>query len=177
MRLFTAFELPPDVHDEVSRVQADLNSLPFRRWQSTRTLHLTLHCLGEVSPARLDPLDAALRDGCRDFGAFHLQLDGLGGFPSLKHPRILWIGLGGERERLAALEAALRPRVIAAGIPLEARRYSPHITLARDPQEEVRMPDRVPKPLGWTTSELVLFQSTLQPGGASHTPLARYPLG
>ncbi|MNK70416.1 2'-5'-RNA ligase [compost metagenome] len=177
MRLFTAFELPPDVCDELLRLQAELRPLPFRRWQPAKTLHLTLHFLGEVAPDRLDALDAELRDGSRDFGTFRLQLDRLGGFPSLKHPRTLWVGIGGEIERLAAFEAKLRPHVVAAGIPLESRRYSPHITLARDPQGSIPPLDLAPNPLGWTASELVLFQSTLQPGGAIHTPLERYPLG
>lgn len=176
MRLFTAFELPPDVRDAVTRVQADLRTLPFRRWQPAETLHLTVHFLGEVAPARLPQLEEALRDGTRGFGAFPLQLAGLGGFPSLKHPRTLWLGVGGERDRLLALEAALRPRVIQAGIPLEARRYTPHITLARNPLGEVPLPQLSPPPLGWTASELVLFQSTLQKGGAIHTPLSRFPL-
>lgn len=176
MRLFTAFELPADVRDALIRLQEELHVLPFRRWQPARTLHLTVHFLGEVGPTRLDALDAALREGSRDFGPLHLELARLGGFPSLQHPRTLWVGLGGERERLAAFEATLRPHVIEAGIPLEARRYSPHITLARDPQGPMPVLDQVPPPLSWTASELVLFQSTLQPGGAIHTPLERYPL-
>lgn len=176
MRLFTALELPPEVRDEVSRFQADLHALPFRRWQSVETLHVTLHFLGEVDPPMLDPLEATLRDGCRNFGAFRLHLDRLGAFPNMKRPQTLWLGIGGERERLSALEATLRPRVIAEGIPLELRRYSPHITLARNPREAFALPERAPMPLEWTVSELVLFQSSLQPRGAIHTPLARFPL-
>lgn len=176
MRLFTAIELPPEVRDEVSRFQAELHALPFRRWQSVETLHVTLHFLGEVAPSTRDPLEAALRDGCRHFGAFRLQLARLGAFPNAKRPQTLWIGIGGERDRLSDLEATLRPRVIAEGIPLELRRYSPHITLARNPQAAFALPERDPAPLTWTVSELVLFQSSLRPQGALHTPLARFPL-
>ncbi len=176
MRLFTAFELPPDVKNEVVRLQTELHDLPFRRWQPATTLHLTLHFLGEVDPALLPRLEPELREACRGFGSFRLQLDRLGAFPNLRHPRTLWLGLAGQRDRLDALESALRPRVIALGIPLEVRRYAPHITLARDPREAVRVPEQLPRPLAWQASELVLFHSALKPQGAIHTPLARFPL-
>lgn len=176
MRLFTAITLPPHVRDEVVRFQEALRALPFRRWQSPETLHVTVHFMGEVDPAKLASLEACLRDGCRDFGAFRLQLDRLGAFPSAKRPQTLWLGIGGERDRLGALEAQLRTRVIAEGIPLELRRYAPHLTLARNPQGPVTLPDSAPAPLDWEVTELVLFQSTLRPQGAHHTPLARFPL-
>ena len=182
MRLFTAFELPPEVKSDLARVQADLASLPFKRWQSLATLHLTLHFLGEVQPDRLEDLEKTLRDGCRGFGGFPLHLEGLGAFPSRQRPRTLWIGVGGRIDRLRELEKRLRPRVTDLGIPLEDREYRPHITLARDPRGPVQLPapeeGRGLPDSGreWQATELVLFQSVLQRGGAVHTPLARFPL-
>lgn len=176
MRLFTAFELSPEVKEEVLRVQAELRPLPFRRWQPEKTLHVTLHFLGEVDPALLGSLEATMREGCHGFGAVQLQLDHLGAFPSLKRPRNLWLGLAGQRDRLCALETLIRPRVTGLGIPLEDRPYTPHITLARDPLGSVVVPEVTVAPVAWAVSELVLFESTLQRGGAIHTPLARLSL-
>ncbi len=176
MRLFTAFELTPEVKEEVVHLQEELRPLPFRRWQPQRTLHVTLHFLGEVD-ARVRPdLEQTLRAACHGFGSFRLQLDRLGGFPSLKRPRTIWLGVAGQRDRLSALEALIRPRLVRLGIPLEARAYAPHITLARDPRSHVQVPDLHVREIAWTVSELVLFESTLQPGGAIHTPLARFAL-
>lgn len=176
MRLFTAFELPDAVRAELRRLQADMRHLPFRRWQSPATLHVTLHFLSELAPDMLEGLEAALSEGCRGFGDFRLALADLGGFPSLRRPRTLWVGLGGDRDRLAALEARLRPRMQALGIPLEDRPYRPHITLARDPTARTRIPEIDVPAIAWQARELVLFKSTLQAGGAIHTPLARFPL-
>lgn len=176
MRLFTAFEPPPAIRQELVRLQKALSSLPFRRWQSPDTLHLTLHFLGEVDPRLLEPLTERLQEVCRSVSAFRLELGELGAFPSPRRPRTLWVGVGGERERLLALEAALRPQVAAFGIPLEARPYSPHITLARDPVAPVTIPDLHPRPGIWEASELVLFHSALERRGAIHTPIARFPL-
>jgi 2'-5' RNA ligase len=176
VRLFTAFELSPEVKNEVLRLQTELRPLPFRRWQPEKTLHVTLHFLGEVDPALLSSLEESLREGCHGFGAFRLQLDSLGAFPSLKRPRTIWLGVAGQRDRLHALETLIRPRVVGLGIPLEDRPYAPHITLARDPQGPVVVPEVTVPPVAWTVSELVLFESTLQRGGAIHTPLARFSL-
>jgi 2'-5' RNA ligase len=176
VRLFTAFELSPEVKEVVLRLQAELRPLPFRRWQPEKTLHLTLHFLGEVDPALLSSLEARMQEACHGFGDFQLQLGPLGAFPSLKRPRNLWLSVAGQRDRLTALEALIRPRVMGLGIPLEDRPYSPHITLARDPQAPVVVPEVSLPPVAWTVSELVLFESTLQRGGAIHTPLARFSL-
>lgn len=176
MRLFTAFELSPEVKEEVLRLQEELRPLPFRRWQPEKTLHLTLHFLGEVDPALLSSLEVSMKAGCHGFGAFQLELDQIGAFPSLKRPRTIWLSVAGQRDRLSALEAIIRPRVTVLGIPLEDRPYSPHITLARDPRDPVVVPEVTVTPVAWTVSELVLFESTLQRGGAIHTPLARFSL-
>jgi 2'-5' RNA ligase len=176
MRLFTAFELPSDVRAEVIRLQASLRELPFRRWQSPLTLHLTLHFFGAVETTLLAPLEERLRNACSDAAPFRLELGGLGAFPSLKHPRTLWLGLEGELERLVALETTLHPLVTALGIPLDARPYRPHVTLARDPLGPVAIADHRPRTLGWQASELVLFHSTQLRTGAVHEAIARFPL-
>lgn len=174
MRLFTAFEPPPAIRQELVRLQEALRFLPFRRWQSPETLHLTLHFLGEVDPRLLEPLVERLQEACRGVSAFRLELGALGAFPSRHRPRTLWVGVDGER--LLELEAALRPLITGLGIPLEARPYSPHITLARDPLAPVTIPDLHPRPGVWEASELVLFHSSLERSGAIHTPISRFPL-
>lgn len=179
MRLFTAFALPPDVREEVLRRQAALEALPFRRWQSPETLHLTLHFLGEVEPALVEPLAQTLGNACAGAAPFRLQLGRLGAFPSPKRPRVLWIGVEGQVDRLLALEGVMRPRLLGLGIPLEARTYHPHITLARDPLGSVALP---PTMAGhdaareWQAAELTLFQSILRRTGAVHEVLATFPL-
>lgn len=177
MRLFTAFELPPEVRRELLRIQHDLRELPFKRWSPEATLHLTLHFLGEVPPETIPPLAADLARACRTHPPIRLALSGIGAFPSLHRPRTLWLGLGGDLEALHDLEQALRPLVQAQGIPLESRRYTPHLTLARDPDRPEPIPPVAPAPVEWQASELVLFRSQLDPRGAIHTPLERFPLG
>ena len=68
---------------------------------------------------------------------------------------------------------------------IEARRYVPHVTLARLPERGVdraRLEEFVAARSGYAAprfvaSEFVLYRSWLRPAGASYEALARYPLG
>ena len=182
MRLFTALEFPPDVHDEIKRVQGELKRLiRSRRWQSMRQAHLTVDFLGETPEPMLEPLQAMLAETCAQASPFELALGAFGGFPNLARARVLWLGVEGERDRLVELEGHTREGLASIGLAVEERPYAPHITLAREPERSpmlTELPERLGvAPLRWRANEVVLFQSELRPEGAVHTVLGRYPLG
>jgi 2'-5' RNA ligase len=182
MRLFTAFEFPTDVHAEIVRVQKDVKArLKVRRWQSMRQAHLTVDFLGETPETLVEPLEAMFAQVCRETAPFELELAGLGGFPNLHRAKVLWIGVGGDRDRLIELETRMREGLVELGMNPEERAYKPHITLAREPHRAPEL-DALAEtvtvaPLRWKLDELVLFKSELRPEGAVHTALGRYPLG
>lgn len=181
MRLFTAIAFPPDVLAELAHIQSGLKShIEAQRWQNLANAHLTLHFLGETPEPMLAPLQAVMAAECARSAPFDLALGAFGGFPNLARARVLWLGVGGERERLLALEARLRPAIAEVGLDTEDRAYKPHITLAREPDRHgplSELPERCPvKPLAWRVDEVLLFQSELKPQGAVHTVLGRYPL-
>jgi 2'-5' RNA ligase len=181
MRLFTAFEFPPDVKTELARVQRELKPLvTCRRWQNLRQAHLTLDFIGELPEPLLGPLQEMLARTAAAHAPFELNLAGFGGFPSLARARVLWIGVGGERDRLEALEHDMRLGLAATGAAIEDRPYSPHITLAREPVKSpvlAELPERIQvAPLVWRAETVVLFNSALRPEGAVHTELGRYDL-
>lgn len=181
MRLFTAFEFPPDVKEELARVQRALKPLVnARRWQSLRQAHLTLDFIGELPAPLLGPLQEMLARTAAAHAPFELRLDGFGGFPSLARARVLWIGVGGDRDRLEALEHDMRLGLAATGAAIEDRPYAPHITLAREPVKSpvlADLPARIEvAPLSWRAEAVVLFNSELRPEGAVHTELGRYEL-
>ena len=87
-------------------------------------LHLTVHFLGNVAPARLPALTAGLRV---PFEPFQLQFDSGEVWPggiAVLCPAATPPELGGLHGRLAAALAALH-------LPVEPRRYRAHVTLAR----------------------------------------------
>ena len=186
MRCFVAIELPDDVRAALARTQASLRQRAPRadlRWVDAAGLHVTLKFLGEVAEDRLSALTDALRATVASHAALALAVAGLGGFPSLGRPRVLWAGIPTGVAELGRLAAALERALAPLGFPPESRPFRSHVTIAR-----VRSPrgtGRIAAAIRaggdvdfgrWTATDVVLFQSRLRPSGAVYEPLARFAL-
>lgn len=153
-------------------------------WVSEDNLHLSIKFFGEqpdAAPAELTALLAAV-------GAAHQPFDvrvgGLGAFPNLRAPRVVWMGVQND-PRLELMHHDVEASCAANGYPLEARAFRPHITLARVRQA---MPLANARALALAArtvvyrgvqqvSALSLMESTLAPGGPRYTKVASIPLG
>jgi 2'-5' RNA ligase len=94
MRLFAAVPLPEPARSEVARLLGRMRQSPLPvRWVHDEGIHLTLKFFGEVVPERLEVIEEAVRFAAAGTGALPLQLAGLGAFPSLGRPKVLWLGL------------------------------------------------------------------------------------
>lgn len=174
MRLFAAIAAPP-VRAQVGVAGAKaIGKAPD---------HLTVRFLGETEPTRLPAVRTALGSAARSVPPFRIVLQGIGGFPSLERPRVLFaavsIGATSARELAGAVDRALA----AAGFPSDARPFVPHLTLlrVRSPREAARVEAlrELPsdRPLGEIeVTELLLVESVLGHDGARHTVLDRFPL-
>jgi len=132
VRTFIAAPLPPDVRDTLAHVQRDLAAFHAEvRWTAPASIHLTLKFLGEVEPLLVTEIAQDLRAGVAGFGRLRLQIRGLGGFPSLRSPRVLWCGLEGEVDRLASLHRTVEEIAGRHGFAREDRAFQPHLTLGR----------------------------------------------
>ena len=153
-------------------------------WVPAANLHVTLKFLGERSDAQLAEVEAALVEVAAVTAPFALALHGLGAFPGLERPRILWVGIAegalSAREVQARLEAALERR----GIPRERQAWHPHLTIGRVFDErtwrrEAGLPLRqalaaaARRSFGTlAVSHLALMRSDLSPQGARYRELA-----
>jgi 2'-5' RNA ligase len=116
-------------------------------------LHLTLHFLGAVPEPRLQALRAALTPPARGLAPFDLRFDRVEHWP---HGLVV-LGLREAPEPLLALHAGLADALRALQLPLEARTFRPHVTLARKAQGAVA-PARAPDFL-WPVCGFALVQS------------------
>ena len=99
-------------------------------------------------------------------------------WPSRMHPRLM-VAVLEMSEAFAGLNRRVRSLMEEAGLPLDARAFRPHITLARfarDAQETALARDGIPAlpPLNFTS--LVLYSSTLARQGARYDALASVAL-
>ncbi len=185
-RLFVALELPGPVREALAAVQASLRAqgLERLRWVRPEGIHLTLKFLGETPAARLGEIMAAL-EGAAGGGTLRLALAGLGTFGDRRGPRVLWVGLEGDRQRLERLQARVEEALAALRFPREGRPFSPHLTLARVPENEMRraaalLPSVLPRvtvpPVTMSLAEMSLMRSHLHPAGAVYERVATFPL-
>ena len=189
MRAFIALELPTEVKDMLVASSNRLAAqLPPRsvRWVKPAAMHLTLKFLGEIEAATVPTLRQALSAVTQAALPFTLQSGELGVFPNPTRPRVVWVGLAGDRAELAALQQQVEAACVRLGHAPEKRSFSPHLTLGRVRNGigrpklrtigEIVQGFTAPAPQRWEVRQLTLFQSELQPTGAVYTPLVVLPL-
>ena len=183
LRLFTAVELPPPVRHQLAELIAALSAALPRgsvRWVRAEGIHLTLKFYGEVSGDKLPGLQAVVKSAAAGVGPLALEMNGLGTFPNLARPRVIWAGLAGEVDRLKALQRDVDDASRPLGFEPEARGFTPHLTLGRvepgwRPADRQTLEGAFAR-LGpgvrgaFTGDTLALVRSDLRPGGAVYTP-------
>jgi RNA 2',3'-cyclic 3'-phosphodiesterase len=188
LRLFIAVLAPPAVQATATTAQGRLRAqaLPVR-WVDPVGIHVTLQFLGTTEPEHLPSLSSALAGVAAGARPMTLRTAGLGVFPTLARARVVWLGLAGEVERLAVLQAAVLAATGPLGFVAEARPFTPHVTLGRvrdtaTPAERAAVGQAVaatpaPPLAAWPVDDLALMASTLGPRGATYRAVGRWRLG
>ena len=157
-------------------------------WVPAQNLHLTLKFLGEEPDPRLAEAAEALAEAAGGMGVFALTLHGLGAFPGVERPRILWVGAAegalAARELQARVETALERR----GFARDARPWHPHLTIGRvfddrrwrreaGPALREAIAAAARRGFGsLPVRRLVLMRSDLSPRGARYSELRAFDL-
>lgn len=149
------------------------------RWVSAENLHITLVFLGAVREERIAKLAAIADEVATWGGPFELELARLDLFPpKSKQPRVISVGVGGEKRTLSSLQEALANTASAAGFMLDQRSYKPHITVARLPSaktasrvQSVVVAHANALQVKFRVGEIVLFESVSGENGPSYVPL------
>ena len=185
IRSFLAFELPEEIKGIVSRVSGEMKKSPLDvRWVNVDNIHLTVIFIGNMSEDRLAGVDRVVKDVCHNYGPFDISLSSAGLFSSRRNPRVLWIGLAGDIERMSLFRNSMQESLKPFGIKVEKRRFNPHLTLGRFRKgaksgvhlDEILLRYRTLDSPVRSIGELVLFKSDLKPDGAVYTKLNAWPL-
>ena len=188
IRSFIAIELPEEVKAGLRRIQTELK-LPghtFVKWVATESVHLTLKFLGNIPPQKVAEITGVMEQASQGIGPFQLEVTEVGAFPNLRQPRVLWVGIKGDIDKLIAWQQHLDNGLVPLGFAKEARAFTPHLTLARlregcSPEDRRNFGEMVAKtPIDvsykFNVNSLNLMKSQLLPGGAVYNRLAEVKL-
>jgi 2'-5' RNA ligase len=184
VRLFIAVNLPAEERRAAFEAAAPLRAahLPVR-WVRQDAIHVTVRFLGEVGRERVAPLEDALAGAVQEARPFGVSVGGVGAFPGLARPRVLWIGV--ERHPAQELLANdVERALMTLGFEPELRPFHPHLTLGRVERgaRPAAFRDLEKLAAGITYESAIqvesvdLMQSTLGSGGATYSVLSRAAL-
>ena len=126
MRIFLAIELSAELRSRLGELQDDLRQrLRAARWVPTANLHLTVRFVGEVTVERVEILRRSLLGPIRSAPSFELALRGLGCFPNVRRPRVLWVGVEPVDPSLLELPQSLENAFRRQGFGKDARPFRP----------------------------------------------------
>lgn len=186
VRAFIAIALPENIIAALGEIQEQLKTggLPMK-WSRPENIHLTLKFLGDISESAASAAGNVIAETARAYGPITLKAGGIGVFPGIRRPMVLWTGIGGQTDVLAALQRDLDIRLHEAlGIALEKRRFTGHLTLGRvrgrpDPDHFIEVMQQygglATEP--FTADAVYLFRSRLLPTGPVYTRITGSPLG
>jgi 2'-5' RNA ligase len=184
LRCFIALELEQALRQNLEALGRRLAASAGRGARATpaASLHLTLRFLGSIPASQAQRLGEELILAVRDVPAFELVLRGIGAFPSLNRPRIVWAGFEQPAETLSLLKRRV-DEVADSYVDPENRPFHPHLTLVRlrhaRPISGLRQEAEAlaARSLGSMRNRSVtLMRSDLRPSGAVYTPVSHGPL-
>ncbi len=189
IRSFIAIELPDEVVRGLTLTATYLRRrLPGSdlKWVAPGNIHVTLKFLGEVTLSRIQDVRSTLESALSSAPPLRLGIDTPGAFPSQRAPRIVWVGLNGDVEKLASLARQVDAAMQPLGFPREDRPFTPHLTLARvregasastiDALRAALASAPVTAGLSFEAAAVSLMRSQLTPGGAIYGRVAYFPL-
>lgn len=185
IRTFIAIDLEETARDFLRRISSDLQRQGADvGWVKNSNIHLTLKFLGDITEDSLLIINKELQTVFQTQEPLHLRIGGPGVFPNYDRPRIIWIGIHDNSDRLLNLFNTIEAALSKLGFPKEKRRFSPHLTLGRvrsnkgkeklikaiKDQADLAGPDL-------RAHEAILFKSDLKPSGSVYTPLCKFQFG
>jgi len=183
MRCFIAIDISEDVRrlieDIIEKCGKKQDNI---RWINVDNIHLTLKFLGEANDAVIPEINKRLESICTMHNVFSINVKGVGVFPSLKYPNVLWIGVE-DSEELKRLYSDIENAMSEIGFEKEDRKFSPHITFGR--VKHRKSIDAVLKELytfkdaffgSIEVKEILLMRSVLRPTGAEYSNINSFRL-
>lgn len=177
VRTFICIEIPDSIRARIDRLQTTLKDIDGQvSWTKPSNIHLTLKFLGEVEASRIPRVCDAVERAAKGIARFEIEVGGAGCFPSIRNPRVLWVGFSEVPEPLKRLYDNIEDELDREGFAREKRKFSPHLTIGRvrtqknatELAEALIASDF--KAETFKATEVIVMRSDLKPTGSIYTP-------
>ncbi|QTA83288.1 2'-5' RNA ligase [Desulfonema limicola] len=179
IRSFIAVPLPESIKKHIQGIQNNIRLKGLKmRWVKLENIHLTLKFLGDIPLSDIDAVSRTMAQAAESFTPMTLGVKGIGVFPGIKNPRILWAGMNGGTHSLIHFQQTLENSLIPLGFKKEKRSFKAHLTIARIkdrifPKDIIQIIEKFGnfESEPFTAEEIILYQSLLKPTGPVYTGL------
>ena len=189
MRTFIAIEIPEEVRAALHDFQERLRKRGMHAsWVKPEVMHLTLRFLGDIAEAQVDTLASFLKDSYDGLVSPILLTRGIGAFPTIRKPSVVWAGIETLAGELDSIQRIAETGACRIGLPPEMKPFHAHVTLARmRKRDTAQLVSQLMTPyLGegmtpefgheFRAANVVLFSSTLTPKGPIHRKVQEFSL-
>jgi RNA 2',3'-cyclic 3'-phosphodiesterase len=184
IRSFVALELPENAIKFLDEIAAVLKqSRADVRWTRSGSVHVTLKFLGNIEVSRISDVKRAIDPVFRSQEPFVTAISGLGVFPNLRRPRVIWAGFDDSLGHLGKMAGLIDRALENLGFESETRSYNPHLTLGRTRSDKGKdtlvdlIRDLECKGPSFEVDRATLFQSILSPTGPRYSPISIFNFG
>jgi 2'-5' RNA ligase len=146
-------------------------------------IHLTLRFLGDVEENLIPSVERAM-EPLASIPPFKMRVRGVGVFPDLRSPRVVWVGVGEGSEMLRSMRGILDRGLRGLKIYEDEHGFTPHITIARVrgraniDKLSIYVEENMDLDLGFSSvTRVVLKRSFLTPRGPIYSDVRRVILG
>ena len=175
IRSFVSFRIPAT--PAVRKAQESL--MRIKGVSVPKEVHLTLRFLGDVDAKSIKELSERMRS-LEKYKQFSVSMKGLGAFPNVRDPRIVWIGadLG---EPFYDILSDLDRMLDACSIGYDKKPFKAHVTIGRVRAQSEGLSDILREEKGtemgsFLCPEVLLMKSELTPKGAVHSVIGSFKL-
>ena len=184
IRLFIAIEIEKRIKERILDYLKHLKKADAGvRWVASENIHITLKFLGNIDAIILPALIKSIDNGMLLFSPFRIQIGNVGAFPTVKKPRILFVGVQDKENNLLKIFEQLEKGIEEYGIKRETKNYVGHITIGR-----TKLQKNLRKLIDTLQSDsdrffgqqkvhhISLIQSELSPDGPIYTTIKKFQL-
>ncbi|HEA47091.1 MAG TPA: RNA 2',3'-cyclic phosphodiesterase, partial [bacterium] len=183
-RTFIAIKLTPEIASNISKLQEELKRTGAQvKWVKPENIHLTLKFLGQITSEELEKVKLTTRETLKPFKSFEISVSGLGAFPKINYPRVIWVGVDKGKEELKKIALSIEKNLARISFAKEKRPFSPHLTIGRVKSSrgrerliEILTGNKISNLGNIRVTKISLVKSELTPQGPVYTSLEEIDL-